>query len=175
MNKNKKIIIGVGIIIGVIGICRYLLGFTLIGTGALYAFNSSKASPQYFITVNELLSEKDEFVDKPIRISGAVIGESIEFDEVNGKLTILIADVPADYEQVEQRGGLAVVLRNAVNDPNSQKIEVVYFGERPELLQNMVQAILTGKLHSDGIFYADEFLLKCPSRYEEAVPAQAIN
>jgi hypothetical protein len=26
-----------------------------------------------------------------------------------------------------------------------------------------------------SIFYADEILLKCPSRYEEAVPDQAIN
>jgi cytochrome c-type biogenesis protein CcmE len=25
----------------------------------------------------------------------------------------------------------------------------------------------------DGIFYADELLLKCPTRYEEAVPVQA--
>ena len=174
MNKNTKIIVGVGIILGVFGICGYLLGFTLLSTSTLYAFNSSEASSQYFITVNEMLSEKNELVDKPIRISGAVIGESIEFDEANRELTFQIANVPADYEQVEQQGGLAVVLNNAVNDPNTQRIEVVYFGERPEILQNMTQAILIGKLNSDGIFYADELLLKCPSRYEEAVPEQAI-
>jgi cytochrome c-type biogenesis protein CcmE len=26
---------------------------------------------------------------------------------------------------------------------------------------------------ADGVFYAEELLLKCPTRYEEAVPEQA--
>jgi cytochrome c-type biogenesis protein CcmE len=125
------------------------------------------------MSVNEVMI-KDNMVNKPIRISGAVIGDSIDFDEASGKLTFQIADVPADYAQVEQEGGLAVVLKNAVSDPNRQRVQVVYVGEKPELLRNMAQAIMTGELHSDGIFYADEILLKCPSRYEEAVPDQAI-
>jgi len=28
---------------------------------------------------------------------------------------------------------------------------------------------MTGKLGADGIFYADELLLKCPTKYQEAV------
>ena len=34
---------------------------------------------------------------------------------------------------------------------------------------------MIGELREDGKFYADEILLKCPSRYEEAVPDQAVN
>jgi cytochrome c-type biogenesis protein CcmE len=34
---------------------------------------------------------------------------------------------------------------------------------------------MTGHLGDDGIFYADELFLKCPSRYEEAIPEQAAN
>jgi len=41
------------------------------------------------------------------------------------------------------------------------------------LLQNEAQAIVTGKLGDDGIFYADELLLKCPTRYDQQVPTQA--
>ena len=126
------------------------------------------------MTISEVMS-KGDVTNKQIRVSGAVIGDSIEFDEASRKLTFQIADIPADYAQVEQQGGLAVVLENAVTDPNRQRIQVVYIGEKPELLQNMTQAIMIGELHSDGIFYADEILLKCPSRYEEAVPDQAIN
>jgi cytochrome c-type biogenesis protein CcmE len=66
-------------------------------------------------------------------------------------------------------------LENAVSVSNRQRIQVFYVGEKPELLRNMAQAIMIGELHSNGIFYADEILLKCPSRYEEAVPDQAIN
>jgi cytochrome c-type biogenesis protein CcmE len=110
-----------------------------------------------------------------VRISGAVLGDSIKLEEASGTLSFLIVDVPADYQQVEQQGGLAVVLENAVSDPNRQKIEIVYIGEKPELLRHRSQTIMTGELHEDGRFYADEILLKCPSRYEEAVPDQAVN
>ena len=127
------------------------------------------------MTVSELLTNKDNAIDKQLRISGAVIGESIEYDEGSRQLSFIVADVPSDYETVEQQGGLAIVLENAVNDPNRARIQIVYVGEKPELLRNMAQAIITGELHSDGIFYADEILLKCPSRYEEAVPEQAID
>jgi cytochrome c-type biogenesis protein CcmE len=41
------------------------------------------------------------------------------------------------------------------------------------LLKNEAQAIDTGKLGQDGVVYADELLLKCPTRYEQDVPAQA--
>ena len=32
----------------------------------------------------------------------------------------------------------------------------------------------TGALGEDGVFYATEILLKCPSRYQESVPDQAV-
>jgi cytochrome c-type biogenesis protein CcmE len=35
------------------------------------------------------------------------------------------------------------------------------------------QAIITGKMTSDGVFYADEVLLKCPSKYEEVSPEKS--
>jgi cytochrome c-type biogenesis protein CcmE len=49
---------------------------------------------------------------------------------------------------------------------------VVYSGVRPDLLRNEAQAIMTGRMGSDGKFHAEELLLKCPTKYEEAVPAQ---
>ncbi|MBN1427567.1 MAG: cytochrome c maturation protein CcmE [Anaerolineae bacterium] len=38
---------------------------------------------------------------------------------------------------------------------------------RFDSLQDQVQATVTGKLSADGIFYADDPMLKCPARYEE--------
>ena len=35
------------------------------------------------------------------------------------------------------------------------------------------QAVMTGHLGADGVFYASELLLKCPTKYEQAVPQQA--
>jgi cytochrome c-type biogenesis protein CcmE len=81
--------------------------------------------------------------------------------------------VPGDNKEVEAQGGLAAVLHAAVTDPTRSRLKVVYIGPKPDLLRNEAQAIMTGHLGSDGVFYADELLLKCPTRYEEAVPQQA--
>jgi cytochrome c-type biogenesis protein CcmE len=32
---------------------------------------------------------------------------------------------------------------------------------------------MTGRIGEDGVFYASELLLKCPTKYEEAVPDQS--
>jgi len=60
-----------------------------------------------------------------------------------------------------------------VQDPTRAKLVVVYDGVMPDLLKNEAQAIVTGKIGADGKFYAKELLLKCPTKYEEAVPEQA--
>jgi cytochrome c-type biogenesis protein CcmE len=52
-------------------------------------------------------------------------------------------------------------------------MQVVYEGVMPDLLRNEAQAIMTGRFGNDNVFYADELLLKCPTKYEEAVPEQA--
>jgi cytochrome c-type biogenesis protein CcmE len=65
------------------------------------------------------------------------------------------------------------VLHAAVNDPTQPRLKVVYNGVKPDLLKNEAQAIMTGKLGADGVFYAQELLLKCPTKYEEALPQQS--
>jgi cytochrome c-type biogenesis protein CcmE len=87
-------------------------------------------------------------------------------------LTFTVADIPGDNNEIEAQGGLAAVLHEATVDPNRTRIEVVYNGVKPDLLRNEAQAIMTGRLGQDGKFYADELLLKCPTKYEEAVPDQ---
>lgn len=168
MNKIIKIAIGVvlGLFVCTLAVIAAFVGWTYL------VVSSTEPSKEYFMTASELLAEKGAAIGKSVRISGAVIGTTIKFDESNGQLSFFIADIPSDFEEVERQGGLAFVLENAVNNPNLQKIQIVYVGEKPYLLRNMTQAIMTGKLNQDGIFYADELLLKCPTKYKEAVPDQ---
>jgi len=102
-----------------------------------------------------------------------VLGDSIQYDSQNLRLTFTIADIPADNAEIEAQGGLAAVLHAAVQDPTRPTLVVVYDGVMPDLLKNEAQAIVTGKMGADGVFYAKELLLKCPTKYEEAVPEQA--
>lgn len=175
MNKKSKIIVVVVVILAGFGVCQFLFGFLLLGSSALFTISLPETIPPYFMTVSEVLAEKENMVDRQIRISGAVLGESIEYDEANQQLSFFIVDIPGDLAEVEQQGGLATVLENAVNDLTRERIQIMYIGEQPGLLRHMAQAILAGELRADGIFYADEILLKCPTRYEEALPEQTIH
>ena len=153
---------------------KFLLGGLLILAAVVYLIASStQANAEYFMTIDELKAEANGAVGKSLRLSGAVVGDSIVYDAQTLTLTFDVAHVPGDNAVIEAQGGLAEVLYQAVNDPTRARIKVVYKGVKPDLLRGEAQAIMTGHVEADGIFYADELLLKCPTRYEEAVPEQA--
>jgi cytochrome c-type biogenesis protein CcmE len=153
---------------------KFVIGGVLIlGAVVFLIWTSTAANAEYFLTINELHAKGSSIVDKNLRVSGAVIGDTIQYDAQNLTLTFEVAHVPGDNAELETEGGLAVALHQAVIDPSRARMKVVYVGPKPDLLRNEAQAIMTGHLGKDGIFYADELLLKCPTRYEEAVPDQA--
>lgn len=153
---------------------KFIIGGVLILAAVVYLIASSTSvSAEYFMTVDEVQAKGADAVGKKLRLSGAVIGDTIQYDAGTLTLTFEIAQVTADQAEIDAQGGLAEVLYQAVNDPNRAHIKVVYVGVKPDLLRNEAQAIMTGQLESDGVFHAEELLLKCPTRYEEAVPEQA--
>jgi cytochrome c-type biogenesis protein CcmE len=153
---------------------KFILGGVLILAAVVYLIvSSTSASAEYFLTVDELKAKGESVVGRPLRVSGAVIGDTIQYDPETLNLTFQVAHVPGDNDEIEAQGGLAFVLHEAVTDPTRARMTVIYTGAMPDLLRDEAQAIMTGHLGEDGIFYADELLLKCPTKYEEAVPEQA--
>jgi cytochrome c-type biogenesis protein CcmE len=153
---------------------KFFIGGLLIVAAVVYLIiSSTQASAQYFLTVEEVNQRADEVLDRELRISGAVLGDTIDYDAQTLTLRFTIAHVPGDNKEIEARGGLAAVLNQAVNDPTLPRLQVVYNGVKPDLMRHEAQAIMTGKIGEDGVFYAEELLLKCPTKYEEAVPQQS--
>lgn len=153
------------------GQVKFLIGGALIIAAIiLLIVTNTKAGAQYFLTVDELKARESEMVGKDIRISGAVLGESIRYDSDNLILNFEVVHVPGDNKEIEALGGLAVVLHNAVMDTSLNRMPVIYEGVMPDLLRDEAQAIMTGYLDENGTFHAEELLLKCPTKYEEAVP-----
>ncbi|MEK7788188.1 MAG: cytochrome c maturation protein CcmE, partial [Chloroflexota bacterium] len=101
------------------------------------------------------------------------IGESIQYDAQKLELRFTVASVPADQKEIDAQGGLAAVLNAAVNDQNAARMEVIYSGVKPDLMKGEAQAIMDGHIDENGLFHADTLLMKCPTRYENAVPTQA--
>ena len=153
---------------------KFILGGALILAAVVYLiFSSTQASAEYFMTVDEVKAEGSAVVGKSLRLSGAVLGDTIQYDADTLTLSFDIAHVSGDNAEIEEQGGLAEVLYQAVNDPSRQRVSIEYVGPKPDLLRGEAQAIMTGKLGDDGVFHADELLLKCPTKYEQAVPEQA--
>ncbi len=146
---------------------KFLVGGVLLLGAVVYLIVSGTMSgAQFFMTVDELVNNAD-YVGKTVRLSGAVDGNTIAYDGENLILDFTIANIPTDTTD------LALTLHTAVTDPNASRIQVHMENEvKPDLLRHEAQAILTGQFHADGVFYASELLLKCPSRYEEGVPQQ---
>lgn len=152
---------------------KFIFGGLLILAAVVYLIASStQASAEYFMTVDELKSQSQDVIGKSLRASGAIIGDTIQYDPQTLTLSFEVAHVPGDNAEIESQGGLAYVLHQAVVDPNRARMKVIYVGPKPDLLRDEAQAIMTGKIGQDGVFYADELLLKCPTKYEEAVPEQ---
>ena len=147
---------------------------SLIVAAAVYLIVSSTGSTaHYFLTVEELQAMGYEAVGRSATVSGVVLGDTIVCEPSVPQVTFAVVQVPGDPEEVERAGGLAAVIEAAVNDAEASRLQVVYRDVRPDLLQHKAQAVLRGYLGQDGRFYADEVLLKCPTRYEEDLPEQS--
>lgn len=141
---------------------KFLVGGVLILVAVGYMIISSTISgASFFITIDELLANP-EYLGQDVRISGAVLGDTIEYDSENLTIRFTISHIPQNFDN------LAVALDESVSNPNLSRIEVYIENEvKPDLLQHAAQAIVSGTLGADGVFYATELLLKCPTRLEE--------
>ncbi len=154
---------------------KFIIGGLLIVAAVVYLIvSSTQAAAQYYLTIDEMLNKGDEVYGRAIKLAGAVDGESVTYDTDTLTLEFSMANVPADLDEIEAGGGLAKVLYDALRDPDASRLQVVYVGPKPDLLRHEAQAIVTGNMGDDGVFYADELLLKCPTRYEEEVPLQSL-
>ncbi|MCA9984052.1 MAG: cytochrome c maturation protein CcmE [Anaerolineales bacterium] len=135
---------------------KFVVGAVVIfGAIAALIFSALNDSSQLFKTVDEYYAEEARLVGKDLRIAGWVIGDTIQYTQVDANTSRLEFDIVDDLENPGQR--LHVV---AMNEP------------KPELLQNQAQALVDGHVDEMGVLHAnpDGLLLKCPTRYEELEP-----
>jgi len=156
------------------GRTKFLVGGLLIVAAIIYLIvTTMNSTAQYFYTVDELQAKGASAVGQSLRASGAVLGSSITYDPKTLVISFSMANITNDTKAIDAAGGLAEALHQAVINPKASRIKVVYVGPKPDLLKDEAQAIVTGKLGADGVFHADELLLKCPTRYQDALPSQA--
>lgn len=123
------------------GRLKFLIGGVIIVVvlGWLILGNLEGASAQY-LTVDKVLAQGSS--DRIVRVTGFVVGDTIEWDPERMILRFEIAD-------------------------EAGSLPAVYHGVRPDMFRDGAQAVVEGKYSSNGVFEASTLLLKCPSKYVE--------
>jgi cytochrome c-type biogenesis protein CcmE len=150
---------------------RFIIaGIVILGAVGYLIVAGTLSGMQYFITVEDLLNNKS-YVGQTVRISGAVVGETINYDSEHLIIEFTVSNIAPQSKDED----LAAALHESVSNPKAARVKVHIENQvKPDLLQNEAQAILTGKLGADGVFQATDLLLKCPSRFQESDPNKAI-
>jgi cytochrome c-type biogenesis protein CcmE len=131
-------------------------GAVLIAAVVFLVVNAMSGNTQLYKTVNEFYAEQDRLVGRDLRVAGWVIGDSIQYTQIDAQNSRLEFDIVDD-----------------LNNPG-QRLHIVAFNEpKPDLLQNEAQALVEGSADPNGVFTANPggLMLKCPTRYEEMDPA----
>jgi cytochrome c-type biogenesis protein CcmE len=152
---------------------KFIVGGVLFFAAVIVMIiSATQKTAQFFLTVEELSGSGETLVGENLRVSGAVVGESIQVMPEKGVVHFTIAHIPGDQDEIDSKGGLEAVLHQAVLASDNPRLAVSYEGAVPDMLRDEAQAILTGTLNNEGVFMAEELLLKCPTKYEEALPEQ---
>ena len=141
-------------------------GLLVLGAVVFLIWSSTTANSEYFLTIDELNEKSASVVDRNVRLSGAVIGDTIKYDAESLTLTFEIAHVPGDQALIDDQGGLAEALHLAAMDPSRARVKIEYIGPLPDLLRNEAQAIVTGQL-------GEEFELREARRETHRTPWQS--
>ena len=108
----------------------------------LYLIFSSSVS--YYVTVSEFYDREAELGDVNVRVAGKVVESSINWNSDNLELGFTIAE-----------GG--------------NSMPVIFHGAQPSGFKADSSVLVEGRYRPDGVFEAKQLILKCPSKYEEAV------
>ncbi|MEZ4593935.1 MAG: cytochrome c maturation protein CcmE [Chloroflexota bacterium] len=139
------------------GRLKFVIGGVLLLAAIVYlVVNAMSGNTQLYKTVDEFYAEQATLVGRDLRVAGFVIGDSIQFTQIDATTSRLEFDIVDDINNPGQR--LHIV---AMNEP------------MPDLLQHEAQAMVEGSANESGEFISNPggLLLKCPTRYEELDPA----
>ena len=132
---------------------KFVVGGVVLLAAIVYlVVNAMSGNTQLYKTVDEFYAEQSRLVGRDLRVAGYVLGDTVEFTQIDTTTSRLEFDIVDNPANPAQR--LHIV---AMNEP------------KPDLLQDHAQALVEGRADQNGVFMANEggLMLKCPTRYEE--------
>ena len=138
---------------------KFVIGGVIIAAAIIFlVVNATTSNSQLYKTVDEFFAEQSRLTGRDLRVSGLVLGDSIQFTQLDATTSRLEFDI---VDNIQAPGRALHIV--AMNEP------------MPDLLQHEAQALIEGYADQDGNFYVNSggLFLKCPTRYEELEPVQS--
>jgi len=114
----------------------YAIGGAVIVAFLAYGATSFKTELTPYVGFQEAISTGHH-----VQVAGSLVQGSSRYDEASKKLVFSMAD------------------------ENGRQLEVEYDGVKPGNFEDATQVVVIGA-YRDGVFKADQLLVKCPSKYQ---------
>lgn len=80
----------------------------------------------------------------------------------NARGTVQVSGLLADYGTYDQAGNFVFTMK----DDKGNTLKVIYRHPKPANFDQATGVVVIGR-YQDGVFQAEQILVKCPSKYEE--------
>lgn len=118
---------------------KWIVGAVIIVAAAILVFTSFSRSLTPYVSFAEAKE-----ADKRVQVIGAVVKDQVRYDADSLRLIFDLIDTEHD---------------------SGSSMTVIYSGAMPGNFDQADRIVCKGQF-GDGVFHADELLLKCPSKYE---------
>jgi len=131
MNRKTKVIV---------------ISILLVASFVYLVFLGMKEGTMFYLEVAEFVEQAEQIGDRKVRINGAIVKDSLNFDPKDLKLVFKLKDTKGP-----------------------ELINVVYRGAPPDLIEeDGVTLVAEGSYNKkQNIFVSKKLLVKCPSKYEK--------
>lgn len=131
MNRKTKVIV---------------ISILLVSSFVYLVFLGMKEGTMFYLEVSEFVAQAEQIGDRKVRINGAIVKDSLNFDPKTLKLVFKLKDTKGP-----------------------ELINVVYRGAPPDLIEeDGVTLVAEGSYDKkQNIFVSKRLLVKCPSKYEK--------
>ena len=117
---------------------KYVIGIGIILIFIVFGALSFRKNLTPYVGFNEAKSSNSS-----VQIIGEVLPEETKYDLENQKFYFTL------------------------KDPKGEKMNIVFNGVKPANFEQATNIVVIGK-YQDGVFLADQVLVKCPSKYQGA-------
>lgn len=120
-------------------------GGVVAGVAVWIAYLGAASSWQYYVTVDECLTDSGRFAGQRIRVSGRIAADTLTIAENRRQASFTL----------EGTGG---------------QLPVEYSGPLPDKLAEGGDVVVEGRLDGSGTLCAEKLLTRCASKYQSQMP-----